>query len=48
MPETHSALTLDLTKMNQHQERPAKGLNLLAYQIIEQGLTQSSETTWKI
>ncbi len=47
MPETHSALMLDLTKMDQHWEHAAKGLNSLAYQIIEQGLTQSSETTWE-
>ncbi len=47
MPETHSALMLDLTKMDQHHECATQGLNTLAYQIIEQGPTQSSETTWE-
>ncbi len=47
MPETHSALTLDLTKVDQHRECATQGLNSLAYHLIEQGPIQSSETTWK-
>ncbi len=47
MPETNSALMMDLTKMDQCQECAAQGLNSLAYTLIKQGPVQSSEVTWK-
>ncbi len=46
MPGIHTAMTLDLTKVDQCRERAAHGLNTLAYKLIDEGPVQSSQVTW--
>ncbi len=40
-------MMLDLSKMDQHRERAAHGLNMLAYKLIDEGPVQSSQVTWE-
>ncbi len=47
MPGMHSAMTLDLTKVDQCHEQAWHGLNTLAYKLIDKGPVQNFQVTWE-